>query len=616
MAASHRGPLVVAVLAGAVGILTLSIPNGTYVPLPTLDPSWQAWLHLAAVNDLRWGPDAQFTYGPLGYLEVPGMWDPGTGRRAIVYSLLQRAAAAAVVILCLRRALTVAGAAVVALLALSFPPPPVTPAIGFAGAAYMLTLRPGTQATRLALALGVLAGANVLMKVNAGLTILGVAGIAALLHPGRARLVPAVAGGAAGSFLALWLLTGQSLLDVGSFWRGAYEIVRGYSETMLVEAPIRRGEEWIAVAFGVLGLAACATHPQRAARAGLAAAWAAFWFASLKAGFVRDDGHSEYFFGAMLVGLPALAVGRRRGAVVAATAASLAAVAWGPGSDLEIDLDGHGGDALRGIALVVEEERRRNVITEGRARIINAAGVAPPILEAARRARSAAVFPHELSLHFAGRLPFDPLPLPQGYQAYTPWLDRLGADRLADDRRAPEVVILQDADGLVDGRLTSLNTPGTIREMLCRYDLEMREATWSLLRRRAATRCASPPVRLAAVRTRWGRPVDIPRPRDPGSAVLVRFEGVQVEGTERLRTFLWRAHERFAILSPRGVPREWRQRLAPGVTTEAAVLRGPRARRVPQVNTLAPAPRTIAVDRPGDRSGEIVVEFLEQPLSG
>ena len=56
-------------LAGLLAVVTW--PVGDLAPQAGLDPSWAAGLYMAAHNGLDYGRDIAFTFGPLGFLQIP-----------------------------------------------------------------------------------------------------------------------------------------------------------------------------------------------------------------------------------------------------------------------------------------------------------------------------------------------------------------------------------------------------------------------------------------------------------------------------------------------------------------------------------------------------------------
>jgi hypothetical protein len=78
---------------------------GLLTPAPGLDPSWQAALYMAGHRGLHFGSQVIFTYGPLGFLSVPGLWYQELAVPAFLYSALLYIALCVSLIWALRRTL-------------------------------------------------------------------------------------------------------------------------------------------------------------------------------------------------------------------------------------------------------------------------------------------------------------------------------------------------------------------------------------------------------------------------------------------------------------------------------------------------------------------------------
>ena len=110
------------VVGVAFVLLLLTWPALNLAPRFGLDASWQAALHLAAHTDLAWGRDVMFTYGPLGFLQEPALYDSGLWMLSFAYQSLIHVALAISLLWVARRAfpLAVALAATYVLLVVGY----------------------------------------------------------------------------------------------------------------------------------------------------------------------------------------------------------------------------------------------------------------------------------------------------------------------------------------------------------------------------------------------------------------------------------------------------------------------------------------------------------------
>ena len=127
--------------------------------------------------------------------------------------------------------------------------------------------------------------------------------------------------------------------------------------------------------------------------------------------------------------------------------------------------------AVTQLADLLEPGRRADARERARAEMQASYGVDPAIIERIGDA-PVDVRPWEVGLVWAYDLNWQPLPVMQDYQAYTPYLDRLNADALAA-ADGPEYVLrhLAYGDGRqgIDGHYAPFDAPAETRTMLCGF---------------------------------------------------------------------------------------------------------------------------------------------------
>src|SRR5581483_4405226 len=165
--------------------------------------SWQVGLVLAFEHHLQWGPQMVFTFGPLGFLEDILPLNGATAALAFIYALGLTWALVALIMRALRPAWGLLAAAVVAWLAVVVASNMLeAPELGL-GTALAIALAAVWEAPDRArpgwlVALGALAGLQLMVELNVGLVTSGLA--VAAVAGGDARPRRAVAG--AVSFMA------------------------------------------------------------------------------------------------------------------------------------------------------------------------------------------------------------------------------------------------------------------------------------------------------------------------------------------------------------------------------------------------------------------------------
>lgn len=559
---------------------------------------------MAFEEGLRWGHDIVFTYGPLGFLNGHGVWFSDLGAFAFAYRASLYVAFCIALVWGLRRLLGLLPAVLVAYAMITVLPL-VEEAIVLALLLSMRALE-GEHRER-AIYLLVFAGASyaaleVLIKFSVG-PVVAVLFLLALLGL-RARWwqVCAYLGLLAAEVLALWLLTGQSLGEIPDFLRNTYEIVSGFSASMVTTTDV---EPWqvtaatIAAAAVAIGLTLASTRASyRDARArwcGIALIGLAS-FTVFKEGVVRTDaGHLSLFFSTAAVICIAIPWGRARRYWMVAGLVAIVVMSWPvrpTGQTNHLDPVANVGDAVDQFRTLASPARRERLISDGREGMKGIYKLEPGAL-AALRGHTVAVEPWEIGAAWAYDLDWEPLPVIQNYSAYTAKLDQLNAEALTAPG-GPERLLRENV-GLVypefpsrgiDGRFPGWDPPLQARTALCNFAIVHASERWQVLAR-TEDRCG-PSRPLGTVEADPGEDVPVPAP-GPREVVWAELEGAGVGGLERVITFLMHSRTRHAI-----VDGERSYRLIPGTAEDGLMLRssngiGSRGAfaQVPQARTIA-----------------------------
>lgn len=612
-----------AVVALAFLITVLSCPVIGFGPAPGFDVSWSGGLHMAITEGLVFGRDIVFTYGPLGFLQIPSMWDVETGLLAIAYLFVSRTALAVVLFLALRRSFGPWWAALgtyVLLLTTNLLAVPL--AVLLAGMMLLSSDAPQEALRRrariFAVVAGVLSGAEMLAKFNVGVLLALTAGIVVLAGPDRRRNAPLIAVCGAVSLLVLWVVTGQPLSAVPDYFVNSLRITAGYTDALLLDDPTGRGEITVALVLSGLGVAAAAwtgRGPERDARIGLAVLWAAFAYVQFKSGFIRQDAsHVAGFFGPLAIGLagfPWHRESRRAGAVAIAFAAAFAISSLNlsvgqllsPGD--RIGIAGHAEQVL------LHQPSRRQAKLFGRAQIQAADRLSPPVLGAVRGHR-VHVWPSEIAVAWAYGLDWRPLPTMQSNLAYTPGLDGMNDRRLLAPDGPDRILLNGNTYAPTDTRLASWDQPRTARSLLCHFRPVSSSATWLALAR-GPSRCGAERL-VGSVRVPFNAKVTVPPPSSRGRLVVARIAGLKPSSLfERARGIVYKGRRR-VLTTERGIV----YRLTPAIAGYGLVLRSARGvdydtpfNQVPQILLFKLGGSGLD---PSDRTARVRVDFYEMDV--
>jgi len=605
-----------------VFLAALTWPIVSIIPATGPDASWAAGLYIAHAEGLQFGRDFVFTYGPLGFLQVPVLYD---GTLWVVAFLFQAAIHVGVAISMLWAArrtfpLLLALVACYCLLVIG----------GLTAAVVLLAfvwsfVALGDEAPPFAVPLatigvGVLAAVELLAKANYGIAILVFGLLVVLGLPERKRRVPLFVAIVCGAFAVGWVLTGQSLANVPDFASHTGQVVSGYSAAMGIDIAAVRWERQAAIA--VLGLLLASTAlgtrgdplPRRAASLALVAV---FWFMSFKQGFVRQGlGNTPEFF-AMAAGAGIAIASRLPKAPLRMIALGLTAplvalalvVLPSPSLLRSLEPEAHVEYMRQGLDALLRPGERQRLISEARRSMRSSYRLDPAILRALQ-GRAVHVDPWEIGVAWAYNLNWRPLPVIQSYSAYTSQLDRLNAAALSGPRGPAAILRHRDlapggGESSIDDRYPGWESPAAMRAMLCHYRAVRTTSRWQLLER-AGDSCG-PSRPIGAVRTTTGEPIAIPPPPGPRDIVFARVEGIGVEGAEAVRTLLYRARERTATLRARGT---WK--LVPATAADGLIVRASSAADYPRPFRLAPDSRTMSLRVNGAASRPLTIRFFAQ----
>jgi hypothetical protein len=511
----------------SVVVTLLNWPGWTRIG-PGLDPSWQAGLAIAFTRHFQWGPQIDFTYGPYGFAGFLEPFYRSTALIAVLYIFAVTSLLAALLVAGLRRYWGLASAGVVAwaVIALSWA---TTRAADFASVAGLGLALGVLQAQRrevramLVVALGALAGFALLVKLNTGVTLVGLLALALVGADGtwrqRLRLAGPGAGALAAVFAISWAAAGQSFGDLPSFVHASVSLALGYSEAIsgsVDHASIARYALVIS-ALLVFVLASALRHRPLRKQVITAVMLVGWGWAVVKDSFVSGD-HFLGFFRVVLAAV-ALVCTLRPPPRIYATALALAACVTMATAEFPVAGPIGSVHALgTDLADLVQPARFARMTAATRARVLREEYLSPSVL-AVLRGHSLAIEPWEDMVAWADpEARWSPEPVVQAYSAYTTYLDDLGSAFLTS-ARAPQMVLVWPLQFGFDSRDPYMDPPTTETVIYCHYDQLSVGGPWQVLQR-VPNRCGRPTV-IARERARFGEPVDVPGA--PGRMVVASF---------------------------------------------------------------------------------------------
>lgn len=545
-------------LDGAIGLMVgaLTWPVANTSASIGIDPSWIVGLHMAARNRLPFGSEISFTFGPLGYLGFPEPYLGWTSALALVFvGLVHFAMCVAMFYLACQSIGRPKALVLVLGVAFAFPWIAGWPTYGvlifFASVAAVLRRTQQPSGLYFAVVLGAAVGFGGLGKLNVAIVSAGIAGLAVTTTARDWRAsVGVFAVSSIAVFVGLWLVLGQSIGDLPSYARSAFEFSVGYGESMGMLDP---NTNWVS-GVAVLATALLAGMVwQRSAglpRRDQAVLWAilaVMVFAAYKGGFTRAGVGTAIFISTLLALWPVVSP-RASSWVTAATpvigmAAAFLAVIALPVATLVDPIDRL--KALGHEAVTVATDRSGAVARNSAS--LRAQYGLPPEATDLLTGKTVDIEPWEAAVAYAyPGINWRPQPVFQAYSAYTTYLDTLNANFLASNE-APERMLwlTPPATALsIDWRSFWFDSPAAKVEMLCRYTPLAATSNWQVLGLEP-DRCSAP-ISVATLTVAAGEAVALPA-NLPKGIVTLRVSGAGSDLLTRLITLAYESPPWYVI---------------------------------------------------------------------
>lgn len=541
------------------GVLVALLTWQVSVPVPTAGPdqSWMAGLYMALQQGKDFGSEIVFTYGPLGFLSWPGLWDGWLVIPAFLFLLAISIGFSVALIGALERSTNLVAATIVTFLFfVTLPDLEQVPLMLAAGFCFF-ALRadpPDWGVGLLAIGGGTISAFECLIKLSGGPTVFIVCLLGMIGARAAWKYWAWFATCSVGGLIVLWLITGQPIGSLGDYVVNGIQIVSGYNESMAIGGAPAWGEAALVLgALALVGMTALAPFKDQRARWFAVAAVAVAGFSAYKYGIVRfEGGHLALGLAALLgiwLQLPWEKV-RAAPFLVATTIVGIIFTHSYP-TPMRLDVISNLNLLREGTELVVRPGERQLKADEGRAAMQATYNIDPTIL-AAMKGRTVAVEPWEIGIVWAYELNWSPLPVFQNYSAYTTRLDRLNAETVSDPD-GPQVILRQNPGNTlpwgarsIDARLPAWDPPEQALATVCNFVSIRVVPSWQVLGR-VPDRCG-PPARISSVERRPGEEVAVPQAhRD--EIIVLKLQGAEIEGLERVKSLLWKPPIRTAVLN-------------------------------------------------------------------
>jgi len=550
-------------VAALIAAALLTLPVAVY-PLPVGGEfQYQAAMTVAFREQLQWGSQVVWTYGPYGYLNEPAFMAFNTWALAFAANLAGHIALFSVLALFLFRIRArpwhwVLISVVIVLLfdrytGARFERFPVLDNEAALVAVLLLYLAAEISNRKVAAIFAGSAGLVIgYLFLDKGTFILAGGALVALylmfsLAGRRAGSVVALVGGLVACSLALWLLAGQSIEGIPGYFRTMFEVVAGYTPAMSRFRQPGDTHPTLELGLAVAMLAATGLSL-------LVTLWRRDWslfrllllmspllLFAFKNSFVRVSELHALAFWALAGVLQGLVLVRAIATTDTSTKRSAPVVIAAVTVLVSVVLVGGLGPLIGGFprirptlafpANLAGERHALSLFVHPDLRVaeeaqvnsaLRAAYPLPPEVVDELRQGTVDVVPVDLQLAFAYGLQWDPQPVLISYGAYRPYLDHLDAQHYLGPQ-APRFVIF--ASKSIDGRYPLFDEPEVYRVLFERYQVRQQTSNLLILERRPDTPLP-PESQRGSVTGRLGQWIPVPQHGD-----LRLYGRVQVDYT-------------------------------------------------------------------------------------
>jgi len=528
----------------------LSLPWILGIPIKGLDSSWTVGLYWAFGRGLQFGKDVVFTYGPLGFLDVPYYADYGLWRIAVVFALFMHTVLFVSAYIAVRQTALGSGswARVLASLPMAIVlglrsefgawtagEEIVISAILLLYVYYLRTYQSGRSSNiALCASASILLAVASLIKYNYAadaILLLTAFGIVLGFRWKRQFGMWLVAASLyLVSVLLLWAASGQSIFNFELFVLGGIQVTIGYASAMALS------DVWWERAFGVASIVTVLLtllyylKYRSITLPSLIALSLGPMFVTFKSVYVRQSAtHTAAFY---LFVEPLLAIisivtvveiardFKRIRRIVPALAPLLLVImliflptmSLNEPAILNVNTSYAASKISNydyGFSLFGNEQLGEAYLSSIKANVRNDYQLSPVLAQDIGNS-SVDIFPWDIALVWAYDMNWSPRPVFQSYNAYTTWLDQINAAHFSS-ASAPEYVLF--GYGSVDSRYALFDEPETFRTILCRYQYVTSDANFALLRLTQTQQCGNA-IEIGETFANMGQSILIPQTND------------------------------------------------------------------------------------------------------
>ncbi len=315
------------------------------------------------------------------------------------------------------------------------------------------------------------------------------------------------------SMLFFWIVSGQPLAALPSYFMGMAPIISGYTEAMAVDGNVYEIALYLAASAFVLLEIFIQNEPTPSAKIFLFCIYFVFLFISFKAGFVRHDSHAMNSAGSILLAgilLPFVIKTRLTLPII-----FLIVVTWAyiDSHYLKTSIETVANNTRmtyssmwRGVTHRLRDKNWPKVEFDAALNFIRQQA-AFPVLQG-----TADIYSYNQAYLVASGNAWLPRPILQSYSAYTPVLAEKNRQHLLGDK-APDNVIFRVEP--IDGRIPSSEDGASWPVLLLKYQPTRMENDFLFLQKATGGSEAVEPLQIKSEKHSFGESVAVPRQNQP-----------------------------------------------------------------------------------------------------
>ena len=533
-----------------------TIPWPLHMPSSGLDPSWVIGINVAASDDLQFGQDIAFTFGPLGYLYNPSYIDHTLWFQSFLFTLFVHFLFVLSISLLINRSSSNWKEYIVVFPLLLIPIhfiPDFKLLLSVVIFLYLIATHKFKQEfeAKLLPFITILLAIASLIKFN--MLITGLSILAAFLficvrdrhfHKALTTFISYVI------FVPiLWVIADQNLANLPIYLLNGYRISSGYSDAMAIN-----GLEWqiyvglIGVVFVILFIYSSRKRNDELFIFILLSM--GLLFVAFKHGFVRHDGHVYFFFATYSIFFVcAYIIGKNDDWPVARVFSVLfsilfvACIYHGLPNIMEDNIIQKIPSYELSWSLISNQSYQTQVSDNAKNNIKHDYPLDKKTIQYLS-GKTVDIFPWDVALVWAYDFNWSPRPVFQSYSTYTSHLDDLNAQHFSK-RDAPQAVLYSYKS--IDGRYPIFDEPHTFANILHNYTFVDRSGEFILLSYNPGEKTNRLEEDLGTVKVELGQPIKIPR---YDSGYVFGYIELEYSTFGKLMKFIYKpefAHIRFKL---------------------------------------------------------------------